>query len=70
MHNDKITVWAIVGSIMLGFFAALVVTTVFAWMGRPVPEPIGHLLDASFGALSTLLAQTRGRDEPVATDAK
>ncbi|MBV9867112.1 MAG: hypothetical protein JO316_17290 [Abitibacteriaceae bacterium] len=59
MSNDRITVWAVVGSIIVGFFASLVATIGFAWIGKEVPAPIGHLLDVSFGALATLLAQTR-----------
>ena len=59
MSNDRITIWAVVGSIIIGFFASLVTTIIFAWLGKEVPAPVGHLLDVSFGSLATLLAQTR-----------
>lgn len=59
MGTDRFTIWAVVGSLMVGFFAALAATLLFAWTGREVPAPIGHLLDAAFGSLATLLAQTR-----------
>lgn len=60
--NDRIPILTVVVSIALGFFVSLVATIIFGWVGKELPASIGHLMDVSFGALATMLAQTQSRN--------